>query len=435
MTESDKAESVAPLETHAAPSGVPTVERGDRVEEGSEDATKISRKVDPASLQMRAQPVPALRIRREVIIGVSAVASCVLAATAWWALKPDGRNSQPIIVDGAGGARLPSDALSGVPKSYDAVPQLGPGLPGDLGRPILKRQRELSAGATVEDRANEQAARDAEAARARAESELRAARQSALLATTSALAPSSTSEAGKTAYVSDPSAPGATVPDAIDPDRDPNAQEHKVRFMAATDKDSVVNPHLLEPPVSPNIVSAGSVIAASLITGLRSDLPGLVSAQVSERVYDSATGRILLIPQGARLIGKYDSGVAYGQSRALIAWQRIIMPDGSSIRLDNAPATDAAGYAGVTGRVDNHTGRLLKGVAISTLLGVGTNLTFSGESDLVQAIREATQQSGARAGDQITQRNLQVQPTITIRPGTPVRLLVHRDLILSPWQI
>lgn len=434
MTGADKEETPAPFETHVASSEAPVVERGDTVKAGPEDAIKISQKVDPASLQMRAQPVPALRIRREVIVGVAAVASCVFAATAWWALKPDGRDGQPIIVDGAGGARLPSDALSGAPKSYDAVPPLGPGLPGDLGRPILKRQRELSAGTSVEDRFAEQAARDAEAARARAESELRAARQSALLAPTSARAPSSTSAVAKTAYGSDPSPPAATVPDAIDPDRDPNAQEHKARFMAATDKNSAVNPHLLEPPVSPNIVSAGSVIAASLITGLRSDLPGLVTAQVSERVSDSATGRILLIPQGARLIGKYDSVVAYGQSRALIAWQRIIMPDGSSIRLDNTPATDVAGYAGVTDRVDNHTGRLVKGVAISTLLGVGANLTLSGESDLVQAIREATQQSGARAGDQITQRNLQVQPTITIRPGTPVRLLVHRDLILSPWQ-
>ena len=182
------------------------------------------------------------------------------------------------------------------------------------------------------------------------------------------------------------------------------------------------------------MLSAGSVIAASLITGLRSDLPGLVTAQVTEQVFDSATGRILLIPQGARLIGSYDSVVAFGQRRALVVWQRIILPDGSSLALDNVPATDPSGYAGLADKVDLHTWSLLKGVAISTLLGVGSSLTFTGESDLVQAIRESTQQNVSRAGDQITSRNLQVQPTITIRPGAPVRLVVHRDLVLAPWR-
>lgn len=153
------------------------------------------------------------------------------------------------------------------------------------------------------------------------------------------------------------------------------------------------------------------MIAASLITGLRSDLPGLMTAQVKERVYDSATGRILLIPQGARLIGSYDSVVAFGQHRALVIWQRILLPDGSSLALDNLPTTDPSGYAGLADKVDFHTWSLLKGVVLSTLLGVGSSLTFTGESDLVQAIRESTQQNASRAGDQLTSRALQVQPT------------------------
>ena len=117
-----------------------------------------------------------------------------------------------------------------------------------------------------------------------------------------------------------------------------------------------------------------------------------------------------------------------------MVWQRIILPDGSSVRLDNVPATDPSGYVGLDDKVDFHTWTLLKGVAISTMLGVGANLTFSGESDLVQAIRESTQANVSRAGDQITSRNLNIQPTITVRPGAPVRLVVHRDLILSPWR-
>ena len=220
----------------------------------------------------------------------------------------------------------------------------------------------------------------------------------------------------------------------LGPGRHPNAQDNKSAFVSHSGSDGHINPHRLAPAASPYMLSAGSVIPASLITGLRSDLPGLVIAQVTERVYDSATGHILLIPQGARLIGSYDSAVAFGQRRALIVWQRIVMPDGSSLELDNVPASDAAGYAGLEDKVDFHTWTLFKGAAISSLLGVGANLTFTGESDLVEAIRQSTQQNVSRAGDQLTSRNLHIQPTITIRPGAPVRLVVRRDLVLAPWR-
>jgi type IV secretion system protein VirB10 len=154
---------------------------------------------------------------------------------------------------------------------------------------------------------------------------------------------------------------------------------------------------------------------------------------VTERVYDSPTGRVLLIPQGARLIGRYDSVVAFGQKRAgrLAA---IVMPDGRSLRIDNVPATDPSGYAGLQDKVDFHTWAILKGVVLSTLLGVGAELQFSGESDLVQALRESTQQNASRAGDQLTSRNLQIQSTITVRPGAPIRFVVNQDIILKPWR-
>src|SRR3546814_10824444 len=118
--------------------------------------------------------------------------------------------------------------------------------------------------------------------------------------------------------------------------------------------------------------SAGSVMAASLITVLRSDLPGLVVAQVTEHVFDSATGNILLIPQGSRLVGSYDSVVAFGQRRALVVWQRLILPDGSSLQIENLPATDPSGYSGLADQVDFHTWSLLTGATISTLFGVGS---------------------------------------------------------------
>ncbi|AHE55614.1 TrbI/VirB10 family protein [Sphingomonas sanxanigenens] len=393
------------------------------------EAPAIPAKVDPETLALRAQPAPAIRFKRGAIVGIAALGSVSLMATAWVALRPSALHIAGQADDPPVAAKAPADTLDRLPDSYGDVPKLGPPLPGDLGRPILEHQRALGIGPK-----GGEAARTDQAAvieRDRRAAELKAARESGVLVQSG-----NRTDPGRLADAT-PSMPSVPVPDAsrlaIDPDRDPNAQQRKTDFVAARDTGGDVNAHRLSPPASPNMLSAGSVISASLITGLRSDLPGLVTAQVTERVFDSATGSILLIPQGARLIGSYDSVVAFGQKRALVVWQRIILPDGSSIRLDNVPATDPSGYAGLADKVDFHTWTLLKGVAISTLLGVGANVTFSGESDLVQAIRESTQQNVSRAGDQITSRNLQIQPTITIRPGAPVRLVVHRDLILARW--
>jgi type IV secretion system protein VirB10 len=222
----------------------------------------------------------------------------------------------------------------------------------------------------------------------------------------------------------------------LDAERDPNYQQYKLDFVNGKATGGIYNPHTLQDPVSPYQVMAGTVIAAALVTGLNSDLPGGVIAQVTENVFDSVTGRTLLIPQGSRLMGGYDSVVAFGQSRALVIWQRIILPDGSSIEIDNLPATDAAGYAGLEDEVDFHTWRLIKGVALATLLGVGTELTFgSEEDDLVRALRQSTQQSTNQAGQRLVEKNLDIQPTITVRPGWPLRVIVSRDLVLRPYRL
>lgn len=388
-------------------------------------------KVDPETLAIRSRPPRAIRFKRGVIIAIAALGSVSLVVVAWMALKPtvfrqvaqEESLSQPANV-------APSDVLAGLPSTYGIAPKLGPPLPGDLGRPILNRQRAMASetgGSTIDTVGQAEAAE-----RERQLAELRAARQSGLLVSGrgGGVAPAPTS-ADAAAVASAPEAGAAGV--RLDPESDPNAQGRKAAFIGALDKRGDINPHVLTPPVAPYTLSAGSVIAASLITGLRSDLPGLVTAQVTERVFDSATGRILLIPQGARLIGSYDSVVAFGQKRALIVWQRIMLPDGSSLRIDNVPATDAAGFAGLQDNVDFHTWSLLKGVVLSSLFGIGSELAFSSDSDLVEALRRSSQDNVTRAGDQITQRNLTVQPTITIRPGAPVRLVVHKDLNLKPW--
>lgn len=391
-----------------------------------ETAPPQNAKLDPETLAIRARPPRAIRFKRGVIIAIAAIGSVSLIAVTWMALKPrlfqHGENQQELSQPNV---RPMSDGLNGAPATYGDVPRLGPPLPGDLGKPILERRQQLATGV---DPGSQQLQQAEAAERERRLAELKAARESGVLVQNrQASTPTEPVAAG--------SPPGPTSDSdkvALDPDRDPNAQERKAAFVGRRDATGDINPYVLAALPSPYTLSAGSVISASLITGLRSDLPGLVTAQVTENTFDSATGRILLVPQGARLIGSYDSVVAFGQKRALIVWQRIIMPDGSSLRIDNVPATDPSGYAGLADKVDLHTWQLLKGVVLSTLLGVSSELALSGQSDLVQAIRMSTQDNVARAGDQITQRNLGVQPTITIRPGVPVRLVVHKDLILAP---
>jgi type IV secretion system protein VirB10 len=184
--------------------------------------------------------------------------------------------------------------------------------------------------------------------------------------------------------------------------------------------------------VSPYVVQAGSIIPAALITGIRSDLPGQITAQVTENVYDSPTGRILLIPQGSRLVGEYDSDIAAGQNRVLLAWDRLILPGGRSILLDRQPGADAAGMAGLQDQTNHHWGSVFKATLISTLLGIGTELATDSDDDLIQALRYGTQDTLNQTGRGLVQREISIPPTITIRPGYPLRVIVTRDLVLHP---
>ena len=383
-------------------------------------------------LDLRATPRRVVRFKRGLVIGAAALGSGAILGVTMMALQGPLLRIQDRAEEFYDTERKPTpDGLAALPGDYSQLkpeaPQLGPPLPGDLGRPILERQRQLGIApggpelSAEEQRLVQQAIQAKEAGVFfRIENRPRQDR------------PAVTSQLPQTA--------AATVsPDTnrltLDPERDRNNRQRKLDFLSQSDSGGIYNPHVPQTPVSPYQVMAGSVIAASLITGINSDLPGLVAAQVTENVYDTVTGRTLLIPQGARLIGTYDSVIAFGQSRALLVWQRIILPDGSSIEIDNLPATDTAGYAGLKDEVDHHTRRLIKGIALATLLGVGTELSLgSDESDLVRAIRESTQRNVNRAGQRITEKNLNIQPTVTVRPGWPLRVIVHRDLLLRPYQ-
>ena len=383
-------------------------------------------KEDPESLVLRARPRPVVRFRRGLIVGTIGCLAAVIVAISWFALEPPSLRKAASVIeadDSEGGDS--ADTLAGLPKNYGDVPRLGPPLPGDLGRPMLEQDRGLAEPFPTSGddghRGNEpELARERE----------REARVAALSSPVIVQLEGQATAAHATS--AGPSRTGAAAELTPTADETPLSQQHK-RDFARPVNDVVVNPARLEPP-SPWTLSAGSIIPASLITGLNSDLPGTVVAQVTENVRDSATGRTILIPQGARLIGRYDNAVAHGQRRALLVWTRILLPSGASVELDDMPATDGAGSSGLEDMVDSHGWQLLKGIALSTLLGVGTQISLGSEGTLARAISEFAEQNAAHAGDQLTSRNLEIQPTLRVRPGWPVRVLVTKDLVLEPWR-
>lgn len=191
--------------------------------------------------------------------------------------------------------------------------------------------------------------------------------------------------------------------------------------------------------MSPYEIKAGTVIPATLITGINSDLPGQLVAQVNRNVYDTATGRKLLIPQGARLVGEYNSSVSTGQSRVQVAWNRLIYPDGSSIDLGSMPGTDGAGYTGLRDRVNNHNVRRWGNAIMLSLFAAGVQISqpqaTNGEnvSNSQTAAAQLGQQLG-QLGMEQSRRDMQIQPTLTIRPGATLSVAVTSDLILREWR-
>lgn len=219
------------------------------------------------------------------------------------------------------------------------------------------------------------------------------------------------------------------------PQQRPTESERKLAFLNGPVDRRTVSSDRVQAPVSPYVLQAGAVIAAAMITGLRSDLPGQITAQVTENVYDGPTGRTLLIPQGARLVGQYDAQVAFGQSRALLVWTRLIMPNGRSIVLERQPGADPSGYAGLEDEVDNHWGQVFRAALVSTLLSIGSEAgSGSDEDELVSAIRRGSSDGVSQVGRQLVGRAANIQPTLTVRPGFPVRVIVTRDLVLEPYR-
>jgi type IV secretion system protein VirB10 len=334
-----------------------------------------------------------------------------------------------------------SEGLDQLPADYSKlppkVPELGPPLPGDLGPAIVKSQ---PAVASYTPPGQDPSAAERDARRKEAEAAagstvfFRSSNQHAATASAQVAAAGPTS--GLAGFDPQAAGPASTAAQPTDPTAVQNRQDQKEAFQKAGTTETR-NSGNLQMPTSPYQVMAGTVIAAALVTGIKSDLPGDVIGTVTEPVYDTATGRYLLIPQGSRIFGKYNSQVAYGQSRVQVVWNRIILPDTSSLTLDNLAGTDPAGYAGLEDGVDWHWDRIVAGAALTTLLGVGAELAAPENRNgdrVIIAGRDSLQDSVNQAGQEMTRRNLNIQPTLTERPGLPVRIIVNRDLVLRPYQ-
>lgn len=408
----------------------------ERLDDRSDRAAQDTRERSP-DLRLRGEPPRVMRLSRKAL-GIMATVACAgIGGALIYALQPQSRQGPEELYNTDN--RTPAETISSAPPDYASAPRLGPPLPGDLGGPIVSAQGRgeavpvppIGPGQTPPPTPAQTAA---EQARQRALQERDSARTSSVFLgaagggapAAAGATPLNLPSLGLPAGLPSAPQPDATAPAATQPNS-------RRAFMTGGSDRGPVSPARLAAPGSPYILQAGSVIAAALVTGVRSDLPGQITAQVTENVYDSPTGRILVIPQGSRLIGDYDDQVAFGQRRVLVAWTRLILPDGRSIQLEREPAGDAAGFAGLEDSVNNHWGGLARAAGLATLLSFGAELAADDEDQLLRALRDGGQQTFNQAGQEIVRRQLNVPPTLTIRPGFPVRVLVSRDLVLAPW--
>lgn len=380
-------------------------------------------KEDPAKLELRAKPASVTRLNRRTLTVLVGGLTVAIALVTWWAFRPlkarGGAGQEAPNIERV----MPAEGLQRLPSDYQQMPA-----------PAMQKSDEAPAALEKPEKPmpQDQAVR---AEQQRLQSEAEAAAKAQVLFQTSrlaapvALSPPAIGNAPSTSPPQSPLREGDYAQQ--------NQQAGKQAFVNAKADSRMYGSAELQTPRSPYQLMAGAVIPAALVTAVNSDLPGQVIASVTEHVYDSVTGRHLLIPQGSRLIGQYDSQVAYGQRRVLLVWTRLIRPDGSSLTLDRLPATDAAGQAGLEDTVDWHWRRIAAGAVLSTLIGVGAELAAPNRSDadgrIVIATRESMQETVNQVGQQITRRNLDLQPTLTVRAGFPVRVVVNHDLILHPF--
>lgn len=396
------------------------------------------------AVKLRQSPRPITRVNRKMLVIGAGLGALLLAAGMAVALSPPTMAPEDAPREVYAQRTSVPEGLSNMPASYAdmSVPELGPALPGEFGATLLQAERDQGLSPPVQlpyraepfqpdpvmDQMRAERLRQAELTRAANEAPV-----FFQLSGTKGIGGSAPPQASRVPAAGQfPSLDAfAALANPAVP-QSPSDQDRK-RAFAGEGIDTIYNPYRVEAPASPYQVMAGSIIPASLITGVNSDLPGTVIAQVSQNVFDTVSGRYLLIPQGTRLVGRYDSGVTFGQDRALLVWDRIIFPDGRSLLIGGLPGADATGQSGLRDRVDHHWDRIAGAAALATLLGIGTELATDDDAgEIGRAVRDAFQDTGARAGERMIDRQLSIQPTIRIRPGARVQVIVTRDLILEP---
>jgi type IV secretion system protein VirB10 len=230
---------------------------------------------------------------------------------------------------------------------------------------------------------------------------------------------------------------------------DPNGQQEKIEFLyskAAGFTPQGYSAHIPVPQQFPYELKAGTLIPGIMLSGLNSDLPGVVMGQVSEHVYDTATGANVLIPKGSRIIGVYDSNISYGQKRVMVVWNRVVAPDGTSLNIAGSQGLDRAGYSGMSGRVDEHWGRLIGTALLASAFVAGAeavapstvydgNGNSSNRRSPSEILSEAAANVAVEVGAKLTEKASNIQPTIKIRPGTRFNVFVAQDVVFpTAWE-
>lgn len=409
----------------------------------------------PSNLSIRARPRAVRRFSRKALLSGTLVLSAVMFGALAMALQSPAHDDKAEELYNV--THKPMAAgLELLPKTYeDMKPSLGPPLPGDLGAAYLSKDQAASmppmAKAALKPRPQKRVSYSTpppsyQPAAPVYNPPAQQPKTQSLFFNVGRKAPGGQVQQYESAAPVDQLSQGLEFPvsqmtgypappsgfDLSGGLNDPNGQVDKQAFLDR-DTDDIYNSHGLISPRSPYQVMAGNIIPASLVTGLNSDLPGQVIGQVTENVYDTVTGQHLLVPQGSRLMGRYDSVIAFGQSRALVVWTRLILPNGDSIQLDNLPGSDSQGFVGLKDKVDKHTWQFIKGAALSSLLSIGSELASDDGDRLTRALQNAGQDTANIAGQRIIDRNLNVQPTLKVRQGWRFNVIVSRDLILKPY--
>ena len=408
-----------------------------------------------AALQIKGSPPSAKRFNRRVLGTLLSVSGLAILLAAGFGLRsPDSKGVAPQELYNTTSKAFP-DALNALPESYSEVkprPQfgiLGPPLPGDIGAGLYGKPKDIP----TDNPFRYQPPSSYEPAQAQRDGGT--APQNSSNATTGRnsnlffIANDGGGDSAKAAQASESTFadPGVAalaallgqsgnglVPASAPQDRRGQSTSNaNDPFNSDLTDTEIYNPHSLRTPISPYQVMAGTIIPASLVTGLNSDLSGQVIAQVTENVYDTPTGQHLLLPQGTRLLGRYDSDIDDGQSRTLVVWNRLIRPDGSSLVIENLPGVDLSGQAGLRDKVDRHTGSLFKAAILSSILSIATELGTDEEDELAEAIRSGGQDTINQAGQRVVTRSLSRKPTLSVRPGWRLGVIVNRDLVLSPY--